>query len=194
MPFVPVADTVELVIDFVYAGHPGVNTLYCTPPAVIDFDSMSALAAAVATQYQSVILPSKHPQFAVGSVTATDISVADGVQSSSFIGEAGTLDGTPASAALAAVIRWHTALRGRRHRGRIFDCGYDDVAMGSSSGGIPDAFRDLVVDNWLAFRSALFAGDGTQLLVASRAAGTSQVITDITCAPVVGVQRRRLRD
>jgi hypothetical protein len=193
MPFTPIPGAARLRVNFTYAGHPGVNVLHASFPGGGDFDEMSNLAVAAVEAYQSQILPGKHPQFVLDSITATDLTTATGTEVTSVSGEPGLNDGTPASAALSAVVRQITALRGRRFRGRIFDCGYAIDELGSSAGVLPADFRGALISAWLNFRANLNTA-GFALVVVSLVAASYQVVSDLDTAPIVGVQRRRLRD
>jgi hypothetical protein len=193
MPFVAIPGAAKVRINFTYAGHPGVNVLHCEVPGGGDFDEIALIASTAVDAYQTNILPGKHPQFVLDSVTATDLATATGTEVSSVSGEPGLNDGTPASAALSAIVKELTALRGRRFRGRIFDCGYSFEEMGSSAGVLPSDFRGSLISAWLNFRSQMNTA-GFPLVVVSYAAVSFQPVSDLDSAPVVGVQRRRLRD
>lgn len=92
----------------------------------------------------------------------------------------------------AVIVSLYTAQRGTRGRGRVF---VPFVGEASQNGGVlVSAHREAMEDAWNTFADDLLASPaGLQLGVASYRHADFHALTSLRIQPVVGTQRRRLR-
>ena len=96
-------------------------------------------------------------------------------------------DAMPASVALVVTLR--TALRGRSHRGRVYQGPWTEVTNGA--GGTPSSTQvGFVAGQWTAFLAAL-SGSGVSLVVASYLHSTAENVVSCTVDQRWDTQRRR---
>jgi hypothetical protein len=88
----------------------------------------------------------------------------------------------------AALISFRTALRGPRHRGRIYLPWVGEASQ--SNGAIAAASIANMNTGWTAFISALSAG-GATLVIASYVAASAQAVSSFLVEAQSGTQRRR---
>lgn len=101
----------------------------------------------------------------------------------------GQISGQPIPA-MAAILRLSTALRGARHRGRLY---LPFVAEGVQNAGILDsAGASQVQGGWGSFLTALAAlAPAYELVVASYVSASAQAVTSYQVEGVAATQRRR---
>jgi hypothetical protein len=192
MPFTAIADVAKVELLFTYEGHTGVNVVHVQEGATPTPGLMAAISAAAIAAYDSHVLPAKSAAFRLDAVRVTDLTSATGPVNETPDGVSGTGSSDGSNAALAAVVRLLTDLRGRSHRGRIYDSGYPRLYF-LPDGSIDPTGREGIFENWLAWRNDMSTA-GFPMVVASNTLASFDAVSDLTVAPVVGVQRRRLRD
>lgn len=194
MPFVAVPGTMKVEFLFHNDFFDGVNVLHMQGIDVEDLAAMDDAAAAITLAYQTNILPQKCDAFVLDSVRCTSLETEFGPQSESISGEeGGRAAATPMTPERSVVVRLLTSLRGREHRGRIYDAGYaDDQA--DVRGRLSPASQLQVMNNWQAFRVELLALPAPlSIVVYSRTLGVTNAVTGLNVNDVVGIQRRRIR-
>jgi hypothetical protein len=98
---------------------------------------------------------------------------------------------------IAAIMRKDTATLGRRGRGRMFIPGYLRAADVDSSGTVSDDARTSLNNDGISFGTQLF--DDTPppslapVLCHSSAPTVPTAIIGLTCAPLIGTLRKRIR-
>lgn len=194
MAFVPVPGVAKCEVLFHNDFFDGVNVLHIQGPDVEDPVALGDAAGAIAGAYQTTILPQKAGAFVLDAIRLTSLESEFGPQALSVSGESGgRTTATPMTPERSVLVRLITNLRGREHRGRIYDAGYaDDQA--DVRGRLSSSSQAQVNQNWLDFRSALAAlTPAITILVYSRKLATVNAITDAVASDVVGIQRRRIR-
>lgn len=195
MPFTAIAGVCKAEVLFHNEGFNGVNVLWVGGFDTTDSDQIAQVASFMASRYQENILPQKTGAFVLDAIRLTSWDTATGPQSTSVSNEAGgRAAATPMAPERSCIIQLRTALRGRSHRGRIYDAGYaDDQADGR--GRLSAASMTQVAQLWLDFRSDMAVDvPGWSLMVVSHTLGLANPVNDLSVADVVGIQRRRIRD
>lgn len=195
MPFTAIAGAAKAEVLFTNAGFSGVNVLWVGGFDTTDSGAIADVAGFMAGRYQENILPQKTGQFVLNAIRVTSWDTATGPQSISVSNEAGGRStATPMAPERSCIIHLRTALRGRNHRGRIYDAGYADDQV-DTRGRLSTSSMNQVTQLWLDFRADMAVDmPGWTLMVASFALGLANPVTDVDTADVVGIQRRRIRD
>lgn len=194
MPFTPIAGLAKCEVLFHNEFFDGVNVLWIQGPDVEDGAALGDAASAIASAYQSTILPQKTGAFVLDSIRLTSWETEEGPQVTSDANEpGGRTSATPATPERSALVRLRTALRGPQHRGRIFDAGYADDQW-DVRGRLSTSSISQLNANWLAFRTALLANTpAITLMVHSRSLGLANPVVDAVVSDIVGIQRDRIR-
>src|SRR5882757_8652889 len=131
MPFIPTPNCVQVVDKGIQNGVPIVNVTHWRVTGAID----TALLTAVATVYKSWVdgykLPLLDSSFVEQSVTAKDVSVANGeeVALTYTSGGNGTAGNAPMAANAAIVTSLRTIKTGRSFRGRYYWGGLEQTYL-----------------------------------------------------------------
>lgn len=165
MVFQSVPHGIETVIAGLQNGVPVVNVFNTVIPGTVTATDLSLAATAIASWFQTDVLPALHQSYVMQSVTSTDKSIAGGGQHVINItsGGAGGITTAPAAANAALVISWRTARVGRSYRGRTYIGGLAESML-------QDAQHMTTGD------AAAFATAGADLLTALTAIGQTLVV------------------
>lgn len=194
MPFHPVTNCIELVIEGTQFGEMRRTVLHAvTSGTVTDPDVDDAAAALGAWLGSSGVLHLFSPTVTFQGIKATDITAAGGYQTYfNMANVAGEATGNSLPGGVACCVSLHTSHGGRSGRGRIYHYGMTapmlDTADGSlidttSLGAIHNGYNDLV---------SAFDTVSAKLAVASRKLGIAFPVTSVTVDNKIDSQRRRL--
>lgn len=195
MPFSPIAGVAKCEILFHNEGFDGVNVMWLGGFDTTDSSMIQEAAGAFEDLYVGQIMPQKTSAFVLDAIRVTSWDTASGPQFEQVSGAVGGRStATPANPERSALIQLRTALRGRSHRGRIYDAGYADDQF-DGRGRLSPSSQDQIRNNWLAFRDLLLVpAPNATFMVVSHVLGLGNPVTDFRVSDVVGIQRRRIRD
>jgi len=197
MAFQPVPNGVKLEINAIQNGVPVVNVHHIKTPATVSTADLDDILA-VYDAWWAANKGAFHTSYVLQNFTATDISVANGVQTVFAYsgGSAGTASGTPAGANVAMCASLRTGFTGRSFRGRWYFGGLPQAVLSDaqnfttgSASGVASIIADLI--------DALTAANQTLSVLSRYASGVLRVtglLTEIISVIVntkVDSQRRR---
>lgn len=199
MAFIPTPNGVEVVINQTLHGEPLVNVLNFTVPEPNDGFTLAALANIVKDWWEADLSSVLSTDLVLNSVTARDISVANG-QQVEFPADAGTTGGVSNGALpgnVAFVITHRTSFTGRSFRGRTYIAGLPEASVtgnalsGTVASGLAASFNNLrttaAVSSFVFAVKSLYADGGP------RAFGLATPVTvSVARDLVVDTQQRRL--
>lgn len=199
MPFIPVPNTAQVTILQSLFGQEVVNVLHFFRSGGYDLDTLIDLASAVRDRWAIEILPNQSVDLSFDGVRARNLDIADGFQFEvqSGVANQGSATGGGMPGNVAFVITHRTANIGRSRRGRSYIAGLAESQVVGNALAAPVA--SAFVSGFNGLRTFL-AGQGDQLVVASRFTGklprvvgvTSLVITSVARDLNVDSQRGRL--
>lgn len=196
MPFIPIANTAEIRIK----GHdittlqPVENVLHCV---LATADQTAANVANIALAIKTAVagqLGAFSGDLQFDSVTCRGLSSVTAPESVvSFspgtTGSAGAVKDPTAS----GLVKLFTALRGRSYRGRVYWGGLSDLAITAGTYALTSGQVTAYTNLMSAISSALVAlTPASELAVASRKHGTSEIVTAFLVESLIATQRRRL--
>lgn len=186
----PVPDACTVALQYDVAGQPAYVILGCgnTPGAGPPFDVAQALAHEFHTQAKTLMSAST----TLRSIVARALDGSGNSQAFALpTGLTGTAAGTLITA-YATLLRWQTSGNGRSGRGRTYVPGFTSELLESNG----RAMSPVGLTRAQAVVTALTddAGGSAPFAVISRTKGTYSPVLSGTVSPIVGIQRRRLRD
>jgi len=194
LAFHPAASTIKLVIHAVCDGTDNNNILhYKYTGAAPNAATLVSFLAAWSTAFLTEWLAAHSAQYALQSITATDIATAGGATAvQNYIGPGNTGTNTggvalPNNVALAISLR--TGLTGRSNRGRFYLGGLNtgEIANEVAQSAFQSAINTLVTHLISLTVSGIF-----DLAVTSLLHATSQIITGYVLDTTADSMRRRL--
>lgn len=192
MPQLIIPNAMQVSLHFTVSGQETVNVLGFTKddPAI----TASMAADIVHNAWTATGGPHKllTPQVVLNKVKATDISSADGEIFERGVSVPGGATGTVGNLAVSAVVRVGSGTRSRSGKGRVYfgPIGSQDIATDGRS--YPLQAQTNVRTAFLAFQTATNNGNLTWSVL-SRKLLVATEITSVSVAPIIGIQRRRLR-
>jgi len=204
MSFIPMLDTVEVVLNWTWAGQEVKNVFHFQFPTAPSIDDMTELGLEIIDALIGLSFGFISEQASLDSLKITDMHAVDAPTITSVDGTSSSLPlvGSTSASSLptnaALVVTHHTQNRGRSFRGRTYMPGLtpDDLANGTS-------VTSGVVTSVLGFVNAIVNGAttaGWTHVVASKrhnkADRLSAVLTPVTsysCNADIDSQRRRLK-
>lgn len=192
-----VPNGIKLEWNAVQNGVPVVNRVFITQTTTVgsgDLDDAIIEALAFFNSYKGFC----HPSYVLQNITATDVSVANGIQTILPLTTAnvGTASGSPAAANAAMVASLRTSQTGRSFRGRFYLGGLS-TAYFDNAQNIAVATAGSWATTFTNFIDALSAINKTLVVVSNYTAGLIRVValaTEIISVIVdtkVDSQRRR---
>lgn len=197
MPFIATPNGIKIELNAIQNGVPVVNVLHTKSNVPIDADLLASVTSTVSTWYftNRALF---HPSYVLQNVTATDISVADGIQNIGVIvsGGAGTATGEPAAANAAVVASLRSARTGRSYRGRMYFGGLAQSSLDTAQNILPDAATVYATAVMNLVDALIGIGQVLSVLslVANKVARVAGVLTEIISIIVdtkIDSQRRR---
>lgn len=201
MPFIPVVDTLKVVMNFSINSQQVINIFnfkYNSPPGLTE---RSALATAMHTFWTNQLKPQLTADIGLERIDVIDLNSASAPSTTLIIAprEVGTLSatvGTPSGMAL--VVTHRTALRGRNFRGRTYLAGHSGNALTSpTTYNLTNIGNILTAMAWLLNAVNTAAGIisvvSRQLNNAPRGTGITTPITGFSMDNLLDSQRRRLQ-
>lgn len=199
MAFIPVANTAQVELRYLWDGQRCENVLYFTNDAPYTASDLSDLALAVFDWWQDNMRAAMPATLALNEVYCTDISSATGPVHSyaPTSGNVGTSAGISMPNNVALAITFRTGQRGRSGRGRNYIPGLTETNVTNNE--VAAASVDYFQDAYALLMSGAFAGPGIWSVVsrytgnAPRLIGQSLPVTSVAIVDaVVDSQRRRL--
>ena len=188
----PIADALQVSLTYDVNGQPAVVVVGCAPPDdggfVVPSDAL-ALAQLLHTNMRPLMATS----CTLVNITARE-TVADG-QVFSLALPATNLTGTAAGnliTAYATLVRWKTARGGRSGQGRTYVPGFTTANVNADGRTLSSSA--LTAANALGTAMVGATGPSGTLAVLSFTDGVSSAVTGHSVSPIVGIQRRRLRN
>jgi hypothetical protein len=207
MPFVPVVNTAEVELRYLWDGQQVENTLYFENRDAIDLTGMLDLTNALESWWNDNLAPITSDTVTLKEIVVTDLTTATApsLVTPALVDSVGThsINSLPNNVSLCVSFR--TAARGRSFRGRNYFVGLceDQVTANTVAGATVTALQDAynllsgagtLAANWTWSVVSRFSGmGGTPRRPTPRTTG---VITPITSAlvvdPIIDSMRRRL--
>ena len=199
MPFVPVPNTIEVELRYLWAGQECENTLYFESPSPWTFITMESFASAIIGWWSGFIAPFISDQVTLREVYITDLttqtSPATGFNSGLPIAGGQNSPSLPNNVALTVCFR--TSNRGRSARGRNYVPGMVEAHVTNNTvdstiiDGLETAYFELI---------GVASGEGVTWVVVSRQFNNVPRVTGarflvreaVVIDPTVDSQRRRL--
>lgn len=198
MAFVPVPQVVKGVIEWSQNAVPIVNVFHVDVGHAVTQADVDAFAAKLMTWWEVNLAPDTHTSMVFQSVTATDISVPNGVQKILTVTSSptGGKGGDPESAQTALVVSLRTAFTGRSFRGRTYFGGLVQGYLVSAQAFDPAASAVYVANMGALITSLNAIGQilGVVSTVANhvqRVVGIITAITTLLGDTKIDTQRRR---
>lgn len=199
MAYVPVPNTAQVNVRGMLDGQTVENTLYFTRSAGWDGQTLTDLAAAVASWWQVRMLPYLHQAYSLVEVVAVDLATQSG-PSVTFAPNpppAGQAAGDVLPNNVALCVSFRTGQRGRSYRGRNYIAAIPEGAITGNT--FAQSFVTQIVDAY-GFLPGAVAGLNADWVVVSRFAngaprtvGLATVIQVVVVVdPTADSQRRRL--
>lgn len=194
MPFHPVTNCIELVIEGTQFGEMRRNVLHAVTSGVVtDPDVDDAAAAVGAWLASSGVIHLFSPTVTFQGIKATDISAAGGYQTYfNMANQAGEATGNPLPGGVACCVSLHTAHGGRSGRGRIYHYGMTVPMLDTSDGSLIESTSLGAIHNGYNDLVSAFDAIGPKLAVASRKLQIAYTVTSVTVDNKIDSQRRRL--
>lgn len=188
MPFIPVPEAASVVVHQTLFGVPVNNVLGFARSGGWDATSLGDLADQVGTHWFNNFLPNLSSDLTLDSVTARDLSVADGVQAVNAVDPPlpGLVAAPSMSGNVAFVITHRTAFIGRSRRGRSYIAGLAETHVTANL--FATAQADALAAAFNTMRTSL-AALGYFFCVISRYTGGAPRTTGITTAVSVSETR-----
>jgi hypothetical protein len=204
MPFIPVANTVEVVFNWDIGGHVVKNIMYAeftSPPTPSD---MTNLATAIIDEMLGTTTTHFSAVTTLLSLTLNDLTTISGATLTAVTGSSGSLPrtwgggGTPLPNNSAFVTTLRTGLRGRSYRGRLYIPGAGSADLvdeanftGAAIARMVNLVKAIVLDiNGVAGWTAVVVSRHAH--GAPRPTGVVTPILNVTGFSKVGTQRRRM--
>lgn len=200
MAFIPVPNGVKIAMEFDLNNQVVVNVYYLTYPSPIVTANLTALATIFRDWWNTNARQNFSTSIGLFQVTATDVRVANGLQTALLVSPFifGTLVGASVPNNVAAVTTMRTGFSGRSFRGRKY---FASILASEVSDNFIGATRvgDILLD-MASLRTAVIAG-GADLVVSSFRTNNAPRVTAVTTPATtftmdlrVDSQRRRLPD
>lgn len=200
MTFVPVPDTVQVNLVYLWDQQQVENTLYFHNNAGADSTNVPALLEQINTWAREELLPLLNTSLALIQIIGR---ILDAVDSLSFISTtslpaAGSTTGTSVANNVSYVLSLRTALAGRSFRGRNYVPGLSESV--TTHNHIDAGERTALLDAYETLRAGVAEPDGWEMVVVSRFHDNAPRVTGLA-TPVVAIttfddvldsQRRRL--
>lgn len=197
MPSDVVPHGIKVEYNATQNGVPVVNRFYVTQTTPVgsgDLDDVIVAALAHFNQFKAFC----HPSYTLQNITATDVSVANGIQTILPLttGNVGTASGAPAAANAALVASLRTDFTGRSFRGRFYLGGLAQAIFTNAQNVSVSTAGDWA-SMWSDFITALTAINKTLVVVSRFAEGVARVtnlateVISIIVDTKVDSQRRR---
>lgn len=197
MPLPVIADTIRVAVEgHAPNGHLWANVMHFRKSGILTFPGAVAVLDPILNSHYAVNsgagtawLSNAGVGYTMDDIryTPLDGSTATTVISHPHSGAVG-LDNLPANVALVITLR--TGLRGRSHRGRVYQNGFTEGANQSIGTPLAAAVTG-VLTQWQNLLTAL-AGTGVSLVVASYKTLTATDVAAVTVDGIWDSQRRRL--
>jgi hypothetical protein len=206
LAFIPVPDTVELVIVFQQSGREQRIVINVTNAVAWSIITMETFATSIVEYLAHATFGFMTANSSIEKITLTDLTTASSPSFDWTTGLTGNLpvsgthvgDNAPLQAAL--VTTWRTALRGRSFRGRTYMPNLADDDIENDGETVPTA-RVTQQQTWLSgLNAAIATTTGVNQVIVSRRAGGVPRVTGVA-TPIVSwdtnnhidTQRRRIR-
>lgn len=197
MTFIPVPNGIKVELNGQQNGIPVVNRFYVDNGGPVSETALNDVILLTKTFFGD-IRGGFHTSYALQDITATDVSVANGIQviSPMVTANTGTASGAAGAANAAAVASFRTGRTGRSYRGRMYFGALPQSAFTSAQtldtsfvAGFSDALASFITVLETAGKALVVAS-----FVADKVARAIAVITDVTAVIIdskVDSQRRR---
>jgi hypothetical protein len=188
--FLPVPDAMSIALEYDVSGQPAVVVIGAgnAPGSGPPFD----IGQALAYEFHSLCRPLMATSCTLKSITARAL---DGTGDSVTYALPASLAGTAAGGlitAYATLVRWQTTGNGRSGRGRNYIPGFTISGMNADGRTLSSTYTTAA--NALVTAMTDDTGGSAPFAVISRTKGTYSPVISGSVSPVVGIQRRRLRD
>jgi hypothetical protein len=199
MAFIPVPFGVKVVIEYQIGGKPAINVFFVIADHEIEIADLTDIAEIVRSSWVGGILPNLSNELSLMSVTATDVSKADGGQviNMTDLPATGGVAQPAAPNQVAAVLSLRSGYTGRSNRGRLYLPGIPENVAGQTELG--SAFRTAIAGQFQAMKASL-VGEGYTPVIASfqhlgvpRTTAVVQPISNQFVSAGIATQRRRLK-
>jgi hypothetical protein len=197
MPLPVIADTIRTAVEgHCPNGHTWANVMHFRKSGALTFAGAEAILDPLLHNHYTVNSGAGSAWLSNAGVgytmdqiryTPLDGSTATSVFGHPHSGAVG-LDNLPASVALVATLR--TGLRGRSHRGRVYQNGWTEGANTPAGAPLAAGVTATLVQ-WQNFLTAL-GGSGVSLVVASYKTLVATDVASVTVDTIWDTQRRRL--
>jgi len=199
MAFIPVPNTLQVELIYLWAGQVVETVLHYQPEGAIDVTEMAGLAANMVTWFDVQLQPLVHSTLQLTQVKVTDLTtdsapVINYTTGLPLVGTVGA-DGMPNNVALVFTKR--TGLRGRSYRGRIYHPGLAESQVAGNQVAGATVTSLLAAYNLLLAQTV--AAETYNLVVVSRQhnnavleEGVATLVSSIDTDGFVDSQRRRL--
>jgi len=199
MAFIPVPNTIQAELVYVWNGETCENVLHYEATGAPDLAEMTALAAALATWWNTNIRTIVSNQLSLTNIKITDLNFANapGIDYSVGMPMIGAVanDSMPNNVSLSIAKR--TVFRGRSFRGRIYHAGLAETQVAGND--VLLATGNSILAAWELAKTFTAAGETFTMVVVSkysggaeRAEGLTTPVTNFTTDRKVDSQRRRL--
>jgi len=199
MAFVPVPNTVEVLINSLYFEQRCQNTLYFEREAAFSIADLENIAATVITEWKENNLPLVSNSLTLTSVIVRDLTTqfSPSIEQSTTSGNVGgqVSPGMPGN--VTVTIKFLTALRGRAHRGRNYIVGLvENQCVGNTYDSGTAALHIAAYEELATTLNVAYDVDHVVvsrfLDGAQREEGETTIVTDYQIELFLDSQRRRL--
>lgn len=199
MAFIPVAHTIEAVLQWLMGGQQMVNTMWFEKGSAWTEEQMADFVDDLIAWAVANLLPILSDSITLVGAKASDKSVEGGGTAEKAVtgSNTGSITGPTAPNNACGVVTFRTALTGRSYRGRNYISGISGSDLASSVALDSSIVADLL-DAYDALSGVETANSCEHVVVSffhagsPRAAGVTTPITEYTMDTYVDSQRRRL--
>lgn len=198
MPFIPISNTMKVVLEYTLNGQLLVNVYHVQSPSPIVTADLTAIATVFAGWWATNMRPNFTTAISLTRIVATDMSEEDGAQVVYVTGlpSAGTAGGASAPNNVACVTTLRTGFSGRSKRGRKYWGGF--AASEVADNFISTTLGTAVLADMTSLDNAIDTA-GFALVVSSlyhdhapREEGENTIVSTFSMDTRVDTQRRRL--
>lgn len=199
MPFIPVPNTAQLELVYLWQGQRCQNVLHYVKASPWDITQLTELCEAAVVEWGAGLDIWASETLSLIEVVATDLSSQTGpvVNYAEGLPIPGSVESESLPNNCSMVITKRTQKRGRSYRGRIYVCGLTEGAVNGNQ--VNQANVTGLLAGWTAMLSLAITDDEANMCVVSRyqegqplSQGIATLVTNLTTDGVIDSQRRRL--
>ena len=199
MTFVPIADTVQVQMCFIWDGQKVENTYHFRYAAGPTVPGMTALAVAMRDWWETELKGIAPAYFSLAKIIVTDLSyqTAPGIEYADDMPISGTAAGDSMPNSVCVAVTWTTGMRGRSYRGRTYHMPLlisqvqGNLIPGSDASGLAAAYGALMtLTPTVAVPTFVVASRYAN--GQARTAGITTNVTGVSVNTTIDSQRRRL--